>query len=268
MKHIKTFRKLFENLQNLESSIILDSVELSEEYDQLKKLGWIDINITDTYIEFRNYHLENPRDVKFPIFRIYMSDTDNNFDKNISELTYKLLIKTSKDSKFRGMTIDKDSSNILPPHKTPDDIEFEKATGESTDMDSRSLEYYNDYISKIKGLIKFTNSKKFDDIIGNINMENNEPHILRMFGMTQDELDNPGSIKDVRGKMDNVMDRLFADFDFLKTNQNIDHEKLEDILDLMQKTRPLSNREINELIDIALENKDYDRIEILRKYLK
>jgi hypothetical protein len=264
MKHIKTFSKLFENLRNLDSSIILDSVELSEEYYQLKKLGWIDINITDTYIEFSNYHLENPRDVKFPIFRIYMSDTD----KDISELTYKLAIKTSKDSKFRGKTIDKDTSNILPPHKTPDDIEFEKATGSSTDMYSEHLKYYNDYISKIKGLIKFTNSPKFDSIIRDINMENNEPHILRMFGMTQDELDNPGSIKDIGSKMDNVMDRLYADFDFLKNNQNIDHEKLEDILDTLQRHKSLSNREINELIDIALENKDYARIDILKKYLK
>jgi hypothetical protein len=264
MKHIKTFSKLFESIDDYESFSVIIRVTASEEYKELKKLGWIEVDVDSYYIEFRNYHLENPRDVKFPIFRIYMSDTDNNFDKNISELTYKLLIKTSKDSKFRGMTIDKDSSNILPPNKTPEEIE----DSIDSQLESTALPYYNDYISKIKGLIKFTNSKEFDDIIGNINMENNEPHILRMFGMTQDELDNPGSIKDIGGKMDNVMDRLFADFDFLKTNQNIDHEKLEDILDLMQKTRPLSNREINELIDIALENKDYDRIEILRKYLK
>jgi uncharacterized protein YfkK (UPF0435 family) len=89
-----------------------------------------------------------------------------------------------------------------------------------------------------------------------------------MFGMTQDELDNPGSIKDVGTKMNNVMDRLYGDFDFLKNNQDIDHEKLEDILDTLQRRKSLSNREINELIDIALENKDYDRIKILQKYLK
>ena len=264
MKHIKTFSKLFESIDFIESFDIIEKVTASEEYNELKKLGWIEIDVDSYYIEFRNYHLENPRDKKFPIFRIYMSDTDNNFDKNISELTYKLLIKTSKDNKFRGMTIDKDSSNILPPNKTEEDIKFDVYLP----LNSRTLPYYNDYISKIKGLINFTKSPKFDDIIGDINIENNTPHFLRMFGMTQDELDDPGSIKDMGSKMDNVMDRLFGDFDFLKNNQNIDHEKLEDILDTLQRHKSLSNREINELIDIALENKDYARIDILKKYLK
>jgi hypothetical protein len=264
MRHIKTFSKLFESIDDYESFIVIIGVTASEEYKELKKLGWIEVDVDSYYIEFRNYHLENPRDKKFPIFRIYMSDTDNNFDKNISELTYKLLIKTSKDSKFRSMTIDKDSSNILPPNKTPGEIE----DSIDSQLGSTELPYYNDYISKIKGLINFTKSPKFDNIIGDINTENNTPHLLRMFGMTQDELDNPGSIKDVGTKMNNVMDRLYGDFDFLKNNQDIDHEKLEDILNNIQRHKSLSNREINELIDIALENKDYDRIDILKKYLK
>ena len=253
MKHIKTFSKLFESIDFIESFDIIEKVKNSVEFSELKKMGWIEISDDD-------YHLENPVDKKFPIFRIYMSNTD----KDISELTYKLLIKTSKDNKFRGMTMDKDSSNILPPNKTEEDIKFDVYLP----LNSRTLPYYNDYISKIKGLINFTKSPKFDDIIKGINIENNTPHFLRMFGMTQDELDDPGSIKDMGSKMDNVMDRLFGDFDFLKNNQNIDHEKLEDILDTLQRHKSLSNREINELIDIALENKDYARIDILKKYLK
>lgn len=261
MKHIKTFRKLFESIDFIISFDIIQKIKNSVEFNELKKMGWIEISDDDYYIELRNYYLENSRDKKFPVFRIYMSNTD----KDISELTYKLLIKTSQDNKFRGMTIDKDSSNILPYNKTPEDIEL----GEShLSLNSRTLPYYNDYISKIKGLMKFTKSPKFDDIIKAINIENNIPHFLRIFGMTQDELDNPGSIKDMGSKMDNVMDRLFGDFDFLKTNQNIDHEKLEDILDTLQNNKSLTNREINELIDIALDNKDYDKIDILKKYLK
>lgn len=260
MKHIKTFSKLFESIDFIESFDIIEKVKNSVEFSELKKMGWIEISDDDYYIEFRNYHLENPVDKKFPIFRIYMSNTD----KDISELTYKLLIKTSKDNKFRGMTMDKDSSNILPPNKTEEDIKFDVYLP----LDSRTLPYYNDYISKIKGLINFTNSPKFDDIIKGINIENNTPHFLRMFGMTQDELDDPGSIKDMGSKIDNVMDRLYGDFDFLKNNQNIDHEKLEDILHNLQRRKSLSNREIEELIDIALENKDYARIDILKKYLK
>ena len=38
--------------------------------------------------------------------------------------------------------------------------------------------------------------------------------------------------------------------------------------DAITSNKSLSNREINELIDIALENKDYARIDILKKYLK
>ena len=265
MKHIKTFSKLFENLQNLDSSIILDSVELSEEYDQLKKLGWIDINITDTYIEFRNYHLENPRDLKFPIFRIYMSVLNMGL---VTDKTYKLAIWISKDSKPMGIKIDKDSSNILPPHKTSDAIEFEKATGTSMDMFSEHLKYYNDYISKIKGLINFTNSPEFDDIKEYINLSNTIPSILRKYDMSQEEFDDPNYKKHIDNKLHNVADRIRGDFDFLKNNPNIGHEKLEDILDRLKNEYKLGNSEIEELIDIALENKDYDRIKILQKYLK